>query len=265
MQIRDVDLHVVDGGAGAPPFLLVHGYTGSSLDWADVQPSLAEHRRVVAYDQRGHGESTNTGDPASYTFDALVADLGALVDALDLAPFDLLGHSMGGIVALRYALEHPEQVRSLILMDTFAEPAGALPQDMIDGLVAKARTDGMGAVLEVMRPFMEGMMSQQPPERRAVLAARMERKIPNMDPEAFGSFARELNTYPSMVARLGELAMPVTVLVGENDTNLVQPAHVMAAAIPGAELVVFPGAGHSPQEDDPAAWLAAVEKHLARC
>lgn len=264
MRIRDVDLHLVDQGSGDPPFLLVHGYTGSNLDWVDVQPSLAESRRVVSYDQRGHGKSTNTGDAATYTFDELVADLAALVEALDLAPLHLLGHSMGGIVVLRYALEHPEKLRSLVLMDTFAEPAGALPQDMIDGLVAKARVEGMGAVLEVMRPFMETMQADVSPERRAVLADRMARKIPNMDPEAFGSFARELNTYPSMVSRLGELPMPVTVLVGENDTNLVQPAHLMAEAIPGADLVVFPGAGHSPQEDNPAAWLAAVEKHLSR-
>lgn len=264
MQIRDVDLHVVDEGRGEPPVLLVHGYTGSILDWADVQPTLAERRRVVSYTQRGHGESTNTGEPASYTFDELVADLAAVIDALDLAPLHLLGHSMGGIVVLRYALEHPEKLRSLVLMDTFAEPAGALPQDMIDALVAKARIEGMGAVLDVMRPFMEGMMGEQPPERRAVLAARMERKIPNMDPEAFGSFARELNTYPSVLSRLGELTMSVTVLVGERDTNLVQPAHVMAEAIPGGQLVVFPDAGHSPQEDDPVAWVAAVEKHLER-
>jgi pimeloyl-ACP methyl ester carboxylesterase len=111
LTIGSVDLAYNDEGAGAPPLLLLHGYTGAASDFADVTPPLAASRRVVAYDQRGHGDSTNTGDAATYTFHQLTDDLTGFVDALDLAPIDLLGHSMGGIIAMRYVLAHPERVR----------------------------------------------------------------------------------------------------------------------------------------------------------
>jgi pimeloyl-ACP methyl ester carboxylesterase len=264
VKLRGLDLHVVDEGSGSPPLLLLHGFTGASLDWADVQPTLAASRRVVAYDQRGHGQSTNTGAAGDYTFDELVADLAAMIDELDLAPLHLLGHSMGGVVTLRYALERPETLRSLVLMDTMAAPTSVMPRGVVEGLAATARDQGMDALLGVMWPFMERLLADQPEARRAVLRSRMERKIPNMDPEAFVALGAALGEFPSMVDRLGELTMPVTVLVGENDLGLRAAADLMADRIPGAELAVVPHAGHSPQEDDPAAWLRAMDRHLAR-
>jgi pimeloyl-ACP methyl ester carboxylesterase len=248
-----IDLHLVDEGSGAgAPLLLVHGFTGSDLDWADVQPALARDRRVVSYTHRGHAGSPHT---APYTFDALVADLETLVDELGLAPMHLLGHSMGGVVVLRYALDHPERVASLVLMDTFAEPA--LPGGgWIAAVKEKVHAEGMGALVEMMRGFLQ--------DARPEVLERVEHKLANMDVDAFCSLGDELGAYPSLVGRLGELTMPVTVLVGEHDTNLVAPAHVMADAIPGAHLVVLPGCGHSPQEDDPEAWRRAVGDHLAR-
>lgn len=247
-------LHLVDTGTGGDaPLLLVHGFTGSDLDWADVQPALARDRRVVSYTHRGHAGSPHRGP---YTFDALVGDLGDVVDELGLAPMHLLGHSMGGVVVLRYALAHPERVASLVLMDTFAEPA--LPGGgWIAAVKERVLADGMGALTEMMRGFLQDTA-------RPEVLERVEHKLSNMDVDAFCSLGDELGAYPSLVSRLGELSMPVTVLVGENDTNLVPAAHVMTDAIDGAELVVFPGCGHSPQEDDPAAWIAAVEAHLAR-
>ena len=85
-----------------------------------------------------------------------------------------------------------------------------------------------------------------------------------MDVDAFEAFGRELRAYPSMRDRLGELTMPVTVIVGEGDTGLRGAADILAAEIPGARLSVIAGAGHSPQEDRPSAWLDAVNEHLGR-
>ncbi|MEY2469249.1 MAG: hypothetical protein QOF21_1947, partial [Actinomycetota bacterium] len=132
MLINGLDLNVIDEGASDVPLVLVHGYTGGASDWDDVAPTLASSRRVVRYDHRGHAQSTNTSDASSYTFDALVRDLAALVDALGVSQIDLLGHSMGGVTVMRYVLERPERVRSLVLMDTGAELSGSLPQDLID-------------------------------------------------------------------------------------------------------------------------------------
>ena len=95
-----VTLAVDDRGSGdATPLVLIHGFTGGRIDWADVIDDLATDRRVVAWDHRGHSDSTNTGDPATYTFDQLVEDAVAALGALELDRFHLLGHSMGGVGA----------------------------------------------------------------------------------------------------------------------------------------------------------------------
>ena len=260
LTIGGGDIVYEEWGTGDPPLLLLHGFTGSRLDWTDVVGDRATDRRVVAYDQRGHGDSANRGLADAYTFDRLVDDLAEVVEERALVPFDLLGHSMGGIVSMRYALANRDRLRSLILMDTAAEPAGAIPRSWIDHVLTMARDQGMGAVAEMMA----NAMAHMPTAPRAEVLDRLRYKITNMDVEAFAAFAEELNGYPSMLAELAALTLPVTVIVGENDTGLRAGADELAATIPGAELVVVAGAGHSPQEDEPAAWIDAVRSHLAR-
>ena len=255
-----LDLAHAEYGTGDPPLLLLHGFTGSSLDWVDVIDELAAGRRVVAYDQRGHGDSTNTGKAGSYTFDRLAADLLHVIDGCGLAPLDLLGHSMGGIVAMKLALAQPDRLRSLILMDTAAAPAGGIAAAFIDMVVNTAREKGMAGVADMFVRFLE----QQPTPPRAAVIERVRRKMTTMDVEAFAAFASELNTYESMLDGLSRLDLPVTVIVGENDNGLRVGADVLADTIPGATLVVIPDAGHSPQEDNSSAWLAAVRGHLDR-
>lgn len=256
----DVEITAETIGDGEPPLVLVHGYIGSRDDWAKVAPKLAKQRRVITFDHRGHGDSTNVGDAAAYTFDNLVDDLETVIDTLGPAPVHLLGHSMGGVVAQRFALRHPESLKSLILMDTAAETTGGIPHDVIDALVATGRTDGMAVVAELILAYVEGLGQHASEHDKA----RARAKFSVLDVEAVGAFGAELGSYPSMLGELSALELPVTVIVGENDTGLRDAADKLATAIPGATLVVIPGSGHSPQEDDPAAWLAAVEEHLTR-
>jgi pimeloyl-ACP methyl ester carboxylesterase len=251
-----IDLAHTVVGDGVP-LVLVHGFTGSSLDWADVVEPLARNRRVVTFYHRGHGESPNTGDAATYTFDQLVADMSRLVDRLGLEHFDLLGHSMGGVVSMRYALSQPRRVRSLILMDTAAAAMGGA-SDFMRGGIELVRSRGTEALFEVIQPFLGTG------ERADVLRARLRTKLGQMDPIAFTAFGEELLAYPSMLDRLSTLHLPTTVIVGENDTGLRPAADALASTIPGAVLVVVPGAAHSPQDENRAAWLTAVEDHLTR-
>jgi pimeloyl-ACP methyl ester carboxylesterase len=256
-----LDLNVVDKGSGDPPLLLVHGFTGSVLDWTDVLPGLAEQRRVIAYDHRGHGDSPNTGDLATYTLDQLVADLEDVVDELGLQSFHLLGHSMGGVVALRFVLAHPERVRSLILMDTMSAPSLRIPIEWIDATVALARNQGMSAVADRMIEASR-VMAVVPPRDEVI--DRMRIKLTQMDPEALAGLARSLRDFDSMTPRLGEINCPTTVLVGELDQPFREPSETMAASIPGSTLVVLGDAGHCPQEDRPDVWLAEIDAHLVR-
>ena len=262
LDLGAVSLAYETFGTGDPPLLLVHGYTGSKLDWTDVVAPLSATRRVLTFDHRGHGESTNTGDPASYTLDALLADLTGFVDCtIGDARFDLLGHSMGGVLAMRYTLDRPARVRSLVLMDSFSEPAGLLPEAFRTAAAQLGRDQGMDAVAALIRPFVAAS-GNLTPERAAEIGDRLAWKFEHLDVEAFVALADELSTFPSLTDRLAAISCPTTVVVGEQDA-LRPAADVLAAGVPGAVLRVIPNAAHSPQEENTTEWLAAIEQHLA--
>jgi 2-succinyl-6-hydroxy-2,4-cyclohexadiene-1-carboxylate synthase len=264
LELDDVALAYETAGTGDPTLLLVHGFTGAKLDWTDVVGPLSASRRVVVFDHRGHGESTNTGDPASYTFPALGRDLEQFVDAVvGTEPFDLVGHSMGGILSLRYVLDHPDRVRSFVLMDTFSEPSITIPKEYTDGVLKVAREQGMEAVADMISQFVP-MPETMPAARAEVIVERLRWKFGHLDPEAFAALAQELGAFPAMTSQLGEIRCPTTVVVGEHDTPLRAAAGTLAAGVPGAVLAVIPDAVHSPQEENTAAWLTAIEVHLAR-
>jgi 3-oxoadipate enol-lactonase len=124
------------GRPDAPPLLLLHGLGEGGADWDGVAPAFARHFRVYAPDLRGHGRSDRPGD---YSVELMQADALAFLDALGLGRVDLIGHSMGGLVAYLLAGDHPERVGRLILEDVAAlrprqrgalePPDGELPYD----------------------------------------------------------------------------------------------------------------------------------------
>ncbi|ONH61706.1 alpha/beta hydrolase [Frankia sp. CcI49] len=310
-----VELHVEDlrpaaarpngphapNGPNSPPTVLVHGIAGTTADWARVAPDLATARRVIAYDQRGHGASDRADGRSSYTFDLLLADLVTLLDALGLTAVDLVGHSMGGVVALRCALEHPDRVRSLVLVDTAAAPAAATGP--VARRVVAALLEGAATVANAVHAAREpvpaadsapaagvwaedslapdSLAADRPAAGRAdglaivddtahaveaggSVADRQLAGFDQLDPDALVAFGRELGEYPSMVDRLGEIGCPTTVIVGEHDATLRASAATLARAIPAARLAVIVGADHSPHASRPLAWLAAVDGHFGR-
>lgn len=130
LPLQGLTFHVTEWGAtSARPIVMMHGIRGYAETFAGVAAALQPDFRVIAFDQRGRGQTD--WDPAwNYYTDAYVADLAALVDHLHLAKFDLLGHSMGGINALVYAAEHPGRVDRLVIEDAgpgaFDTSAGAV-------------------------------------------------------------------------------------------------------------------------------------------
>lgn len=268
---ESVEIECQEAGAGPRPFVLVHGYTGSRDDWREHMSALGALGRTLAVDQRGHGGSSNTGDVESYSLRQLSSDLAATLTACGADPCDLLGHSMGGMVALRYVLANPDSVRSLILMDTSAAaPATAEPaRKIMLGVGEAALSSGMGGVVEMIRTAMEGGdgLGAKPVAAANAHDSSFDRvrpKLEQMDPAAFAALGRELLEQEPVVDRLGEIRCPTTVIVGEADLPLLEGSRVLAEEIDGAELVVIPEAAHQPQLENPTAWFAAVEEHLRR-
>jgi pimeloyl-ACP methyl ester carboxylesterase len=271
VRVGEIEIEVEEAGEGERPFVLLHGFTGSRDDFRDVFGELSRHGRTVVPDQRGHGGSTNTGNPEGYTLECLVADLAGLLDALAIERCDLLGHSMGGMVAMRFALAHPARVASLVLMDTAPASIDGVPKPVRDAGAKIAREQGMETLYQLLRARATSDPALPASMRRVIEAAgpeaffeRVRRKLLAMDPEAFASLLTVLAEHEGVEHRLGEIRCPATVIVGAEDTAFLAPSAQMAASIPGAHHVVIPDAAHSPQIENREAWLAAVTAHLSR-
>lgn len=268
IAVNDIITTYDDRGEGDPPLVLVHGFTGARTDFAFVHEPLAERRRVLAADQRGHRDTSNPADPSTYTFEQLVDDLAVFVRSVVDGPVHLLGHSMGGMVAMRFALAHPDLMRSLVLMDTSAE-SPEMPFDftdeMVDAVFGMVREQG----LEAGRQFMSG---QDLPEHALMRAANgdewferdEDERYATMDPNVVAELGPLVFRHESVLDRLSAIAVPTTVIVGSEDTAFVGPSKRLCDTIPDADLVVIEGAYHSPQHTHRAEWLAAVETHCAR-
>ena len=251
-----------DIGTGSP-LLLVHGFTGSKLDFLNQLAWFSENQRVIAYDHRGHGESTNVGP---YTLDTLADDLLRFLDALDIPTCHVLGHSMGGMVVLRAILQAPERFRSLILMDTAPTGLKLFEPEMRARIVDMVREDGCQVLVAGMRG-----MPQPPSIKRGIDFLgenehwrRIQVKLEQMDPEAFADLGDELANQTGVVESLNQISVPTSVIVGEDDKPFIEPSRLMASAIDDARLDVIDKAAHSPQYENPEAWRAAVDAHLAR-
>jgi 2-succinyl-6-hydroxy-2,4-cyclohexadiene-1-carboxylate synthase len=264
-----IEMEYEEHGAGARPFVLVHGFTGSRDDWREMLPRLAARGRTLAPDLRGHGGSENPGRDSAYGFERLAEDVMGFLDAVGAPRCDLLGHSMGGMVALRVALEQPARVASLVLMDTAAAPISRDARRVFEASAKIAREQGMEALFEVARKAGERDPNRPEAARRcmermgpAVYWARIRAKMTAMDPAAFCTLGPLLTDHPPLTGRLGEIRCPTTVIVGAEDAPFRAPSEALAEGIPGARLAVIEGAAHSPQLESAEAWLAAVLRHL---
>lgn len=259
-----IGLATIEAGEGGRPLLLVHGFTGAKEDFAEQLPALAAAGwHTVAPDLPGHGQSHPAG--ATFGFDAYAAALLALADDLGWPTFALVGHSMGGVVAQHLAFEAATRLSHLVLMDTTPGAVDIDPEvlDLACHLVA---TEGLGALLELQRA-LGSPLDTEPARRLRQQSGWQERsdaKFLRCSPEMYVTMARRLTSAPDRSARLASLHVPTLVLVGEDDRLLRGPAERLAAALPDAELVVLPDAGHSPQVENPDAWFETVARFLAR-
>jgi pimeloyl-ACP methyl ester carboxylesterase len=245
-------LHVVERGpAGARPLVLLHGVTLTSLTWHYQLRDLADRYRVLAVDHRGHG--TSKPGTGGWEMRRLALDVRELLDDLDLHDAIVVGHSMGGMVTLQLAIDHPDVVREriagLVLMSTSATPvhrAGAwkaLTPSVQRMLAIGDRLPG-GLVGErdlSTLLFRLGMGTQAAPEH-VELNRRMTASTPV---SVWGELLGGVVGF-DVQSRLREVDVPAVVFVGSRDL-LTPPslAKRIVAALPRARpLEVFPGAGH---------------------
>jgi pimeloyl-ACP methyl ester carboxylesterase len=140
-------LQVDDGGRGAPAVLFVHSLAGNISQWAETLERTRAARRAVAFDLRGHGDSARLSGNRAVSIEALAGDVAAVADACGLERFALVGHSLGGGVALAYAGAHPERVERLLLLDPIGDGT-RLPAEEVQPFLDRLDSDAYTSTIE---------------------------------------------------------------------------------------------------------------------
>jgi pimeloyl-ACP methyl ester carboxylesterase len=263
-KLENADLRFDLDGEGDPT-VLIHGSLVDRTSWDPVRTRLAQSLSVLAYDRRGHGESTGALRPHPVRDDAI--DLAQLLQAIDFYPVHLIAHSYGGAVALRLAVDRPEMVRSLVLH----EPPfiGLLEEDPATAPEAErlwAGTTAIQALFDAGRPteaareivnafsVEEGAWERLPPGARSSLIRHIDRWAEELrDPEA---------THVDR-AVLADLLIPALVTTGERSPPFVgRIASRLTDCLRNGTLRTLPGAGHAPHLSDPDQFIATVHSFL---
>jgi pimeloyl-ACP methyl ester carboxylesterase len=225
-QHGDADIAFLDEGEGEP-IVLIHGFASNKeVNW--VQPGWVSTltragRRVIALDNRGHGQSSKFYEPVAYHTRRMAEDVRALIDHLAFERADVMGYSMGARIAAFLAVDHAERVRSLILggLGIHLVDGVGLPERIADAFVAPSLESVIDAQGRQFRAFAEQTKS----DRRALAACIR------------GS--RQTLTREQVVA----IRMPVLIAVGTKD-NVAGSAAALAALIPGARALAIPERDH---------------------
>lgn len=254
--------YALDGDG--PPVLLIQGAGVGGRGWAPQVDALRSDHRCLTFDNRGYGDSQPAGDRLD--LDLMADDALALLDAEGWPSAHVVGHSMGGLVALFLARRAPTRVRSLALLCTFA--SGAVPTRLTPTLLALGLRGALGTRKSRRRAFLD------------LVATRDDRgdEDPDLVARRLGDlFGHDLADRPAIVMRqlaamrradatpfLAGLTLPTLVVSGERDLLAPPTAgRALAAAIPGATLVELPAAGHALTVLRPDAVNTLLRAHLA--
>ncbi len=260
-EINGIRLAYEEYGRGNPlAVLLIHGFPLDGRMWRGQVAALSEIAHVIVPDLRGHGRSEVP--PGPYTMEHHADDMAALLDYLGVQRAIIAGLSMGGYVAFAFWRRHRARVRGLALLDTRAEPDSEAARANRDASMRKVREAGVAAFVEDMLPRVLAPDSLADPtiadEARRIMAAQSVEGIVG----ALGGL-RDRGDNRSL---LPGIDVPVLALGGAEDV-LTPPADMeaMAAAIPGARMVVIPRAGHLSPLEQAAAVNEALTDFLQTC
>jgi len=272
VDVGGLQVHLQRAGAGGLPLLLLHGFGASTFSWREVLTPLASERLVVAFDRPAFGLTERPMPPfpgriSPYSPGAQVELTIGLLDRLGIDRAVLIGNSAGGTIALLTALEHPERVAGLVLVDPAVYAGGGAP-GWVRPLLKLPQVRRLGPL------FVRSIR-----ERGRDLIETAWHDPSRITPEVLEGYTRPLqaenwdralweltlaSAESDLSARLGELDLPVLVITGDDDRIVPTEQSIrLAGAVAGARLVVIPSCGHVPQEECPAAWLTAVESFLA--
>ncbi|WP_420645110.1 2-succinyl-6-hydroxy-2,4-cyclohexadiene-1-carboxylate synthase [Candidatus Leptofilum sp.] len=266
IEINGVSYYAIQHGSPeAPPLLLLHGFTGSSVNWATHTSIFGEQFSVIRVDVLGHGRTNSPSDPNRYAMPQVAADIIALLDAWQIVQTAVLGYSMGGRLALYLACNYRERFSQFILessspgLATETERAARRQSD--ETLAAWIEANSIEAFVNRWEALPLWASQQQLPE--AARQQLRQQRLQN-NPTGLANSLRGMGTgaQPSLWPCLPALALPTLLIVGELDSKFVSINQQMAAELPNGRLHIIPQAGHTTHLERPSAFATAVLRFL---
>jgi pimeloyl-ACP methyl ester carboxylesterase len=233
-----VAIHYRAAGRGAPALVLLHGWSCNAGHWSETFDDARRRRRVVAIDLAGHGAS-GTGR-SRWTIPAFAADVVAVSDDLGLDRVVLAGHSMGGLVAVEVARQHPDRVAAIIAVDTLHDAEHQWPADEFEALLTSLRADFPAAA----SAFVRGMFPDgADPDLVERVASGVASAPPGIAVAVLGAvFAYDLTE------ALPQVRAPIRCINGDRHPTRVE---VNRRYAPDFDAVIMGGVGHFPMLESP--------------
>lgn len=229
-------MHYIEAGSGEP-LVLLHGLGSSCQDWEYQIPEFSRRYRVVAPSLRGFGETEIVRGPHSVK--TWSEDVVALIEYLELGPVNLLGFSMGGAIAFQLAVDHPDMLRRLVIVNS--QPSFALDHwtkhMMVLSRIAMARAVGMSHLARFVAKRMF------PEEQHAATRKRMIARHSMNDRASYIAAVNALAGW-SVEHLLATLATPTLIVAADQDFTPVEEKRAYAAQMPNAEVVVVRDSRH---------------------
>jgi 3-oxoadipate enol-lactonase len=256
VKINDISINYEIAGSGKT-LVLTHGLGGNRQAWETIIPLLTGHYQVLTWDVRGHGQSDKP--EGKYSAGLFANDLAALLKVLDIGGAFVLGHSMGGVVALRFALDFPDLCNALIVSSSSAEVnprATKYWQDLANTVLEK----GMEAIpSDPTRTFTKSFIEKNPE-----MVEEFARNRAVNDPGAYVKAALAVSEY-NYNEELGKIHCPTLIIVGNEDMTTPPGGSVkMSRLITGSKLVIFDDCGHLSYVEQPEVFSKSILDFLGK-
>ena len=251
--VNGVQIYYESHGEGFP-LILSYGLGGNTTEWEPQVSKLSQHYRLILWDPRGHGRSQSPQERGQYGLDISARDLLGLMDCLNISRAYVGGLSMGGGISTRFALDNPERVEALLIIDSASAsglPTSPETRAMREKTIELALTEGMEAVaLHAIEanPNIAGRAKKGPEAVKGIMEMFLA-----LDPVGYAHSVSAILDAESITDRLSEIQAPTLVLVGEEDPAL-SAARLTHEKISGSKFAVIPDAGHLSNLDQPDAF-----------
>ncbi|MBN1937466.1 MAG: alpha/beta hydrolase [Anaerolineae bacterium] len=273
VQVEEFQVHYKTAGQGQPAIILLHGFGSSLFSWREVMAPLGELSTVLAFDRPAFGLTERPlraewGDQNPYSVEFQVDLTVALIDMLGAEQAVLIGNSAGGAISMLTALEHPERVKALILVDPAVYAGGGSPA-LVRPLLRTPQMRHLGPLIaRRIRTWGIAFARSAWHDPTKITDEIWKGYQKPLQVENWDRALWELTAAskpPRLADRLGELTLPILVITGDDDRIVPTEQSIrLAGELPNAELVVIPNCGHVPHEECPQAFLDAAMSFLDR-